>query len=379
MPLEVTPPIKVRFVIPGLSVGGAERHVVTLLPKMNPAKFTSSVVCIGEEGELFPALALGGIGARALHLGGARNAFRALTKLISLMRLERPDVVVLFGYNAETLGRIAALVTGVKRTVVWVHNMGDIEPRGSLRKVLQRGLDRLTSSFFGVAEAQRPLIVNDRRCRPDRVQIIRNGVDTALFPAQQDRSAREEFGFCLSDPVVGIVAALRPEKDHVTFLRAARIVVNELPRARFLIVGDGPARADLESLSAELGIEENVHFTGTRHDIARLLGAIDVFALSSFTVECFPMALLEAMASARPAVCTNVGGVGEMILHGDTGYLVPAHDHRSLATRLVELLRNPDAARRMGLAGRHRVESEFSLQRSVEGAEQAIINVMGDG
>lgn len=369
-------PINVMFVIPSLAVGGAERHVVTLVSRMDREKFEPSVICIGEEGEFFPALLSAGIHARALHFGGAKNAIRALVKLISLMRQMEPDIVMAWGYNAETLGRIAALITGVRCTVLWEHGVGAVKPRSFLRNMLSRVLDPLTSSFFGVAETQRRLIAADRRCRSDKVKIIRNGVDPELFDTRDDRDVLAEFGFGSRDPVVGIVAALRPEKDHITLLRAARIIVDDVPNARFLIIGDGPIRAKLEALSADLGIERSVYFTGTRYDIARLLRAIDVFTLSSFTVECFPMALLEAMASARPAVCTAVGGIAEMIRHGDSGYLVPARDPDQLAARLTELLSDPELARRMGLAGRRRVESEFSLERSVEGAERAIEDVL---
>ena len=102
-------PIRAQFVVPDLRVGGAERHVATLLPRMDPARFTPSVVCIGEEGDLFAALPAAGIEARALHLG-KRQAARALRELVSITRRARPDVVVVRGYNAETLGRIAAQV-----------------------------------------------------------------------------------------------------------------------------------------------------------------------------------------------------------------------------------------------------------------------------
>ena len=176
--------------------------------------------------------------------------------------------------------------------------------------------------------------------------------------------------------MVGIVAALRPEKDHATLLRAARLRSTRCPSARFLVVGDGPTRSQLEALCSELAITSNVHFAGARDDVARVLRSIDVFALSSVTVECFPIALLEAMACARPAVCTAVGGVPEMIDDGITGYLVPPKDPQQFAARLLSLLSDPQAARRMGRAGRHRVEAEFSLDRSVAAAQQAIEDVV---
>ena len=369
-------PIRVLFVVPDLRVGGAERHVTTLLPRMNPERFTPSVVCIGKEGELFADLLAAGVDSRALHLGGKRQAARALRKLVSITRRERPDVVVVRGYNAETLGRIAARAAGVEHTVMWVHNIGDPSPRSSVRTTVDRALTRWTSAYFGVAEAQRRYLVDELGYPDDKIRIIHNGVDPALFDVNTDRSALTEFGWTEGDPVVGILAELSPIKDHATFLRAARIVINEMPRARFLVIGDGACRPQLEALCSELRITSNVHFAGVRRDVARLLRAIDVFALSSVTVECFSIALLEAMACGRPAVCTAVGGIPEMINDGETGYLVPPKDPQQLAVRLVDLLSNPQTARRMGRAGRDRVEAEFNLDRSVEAAQRAIEDVV---
>jgi len=367
-------PIRVLFVVPALPVGGAERHVTTMLPRMNPARFTPSVICIGEEGELFSTLRAAGIEAAALRLH-KRQAVRALIELVMMMRRTRPDVVVVQGYNAETLGRIAARIAGVKHTINWVHNASGLVQRGTVRRTVDRALTRWTSAYFGVAEAQRPYLVDELGHPDDKIRVIYNGVDLAQFRTSTDRGVLAEFGFAENDPVVGIVAVLRPEKDHVSLLRAARTVVDELPRARFLIIGDGPTRPQLEALCTELQLTPNVHFAGSRDDVARLLPAIDVFVLTS-TSECFPISVLEAMACARPAVCTAVGGIPEVINEGETGYLVPPKDPPQLAARLVRLLRDPQTARRMGGAARARVEAEFDLDRSVAAAQEAIEDVV---
>ncbi|MGO9098764.1 MAG: glycosyltransferase [Mycobacterium sp.] len=367
-------PIRVLFVVPALPVGGAERHLTTMLPRMDPARFTPSVICIGDEGELFSTLRAAGIKAAALRLH-KRQAVRALIELVMMMRRTRPDVVVVQGYNAETLGRIAARIAGVKHTINWVHNASGLVQRGTVRRTVDRALTRWTSAYFGVAEAQRPYLVDELGHPDDKIRVIYNGVDLAQFRTSTDRGVLAEFGFAENDPVVGIVAVLRPEKDHVSLLRAARTVVDELTNARFLIIGDGPTRPQLEALCTELGITANVHFAGSRDDVARLLPAIDVFALTS-TSECFPISVLEAMACARPAVCSAVGGIPEVIKDGETGYLVPPKNPLQLAARLVRLLRDPQTARRMGSAARARVEAEFDLDCSIAAAQQAIEDVV---
>ncbi|MDF2827877.1 MAG: putative glycosyltransferase, partial [Mycobacterium sp.] len=120
------------YVVPDLGVGGAERHVTTLMPNLDRARFEPAVVCIGAEGELFADL--GDVRAVALQRS-KRQAFGALRDLIREMRAFRPDVVLLRGYNAELLGRVAARVAGVPHCVVWVHNHFDTEPRGTVRRI----------------------------------------------------------------------------------------------------------------------------------------------------------------------------------------------------------------------------------------------------
>ena len=199
-------PIRVLFVVPALPVGGAERHLTTMLPRMDPARFTPSVICIGEEGELFSTLRAAGIEAVALRLH-KRQAVRALIELVMMMRRTRPDVVVVQGYNAETLGRIAARIAGVKHTINWVHNIGGVEQRGTVRRTVDRALTRWTSGYFGVAEAQRRYLVDELGYPDDKIRIIHNGVDLAKFRTSTDRGVRAEFGFAEDDPVVGIVAS----------------------------------------------------------------------------------------------------------------------------------------------------------------------------
>lgn len=367
-------PLRVLFVVPDLGVGGAERHVATLAPALDPARFAPAVVCIGDEGALFAGLAATGVPATALHQRS--NPLAALRGLIRVMRAGRPDVVITRGYNAEALGRIAAAVTGVPRSVVWVHNCGDVTPRGRVRTVVDRVLDPVTSAYYAVAHGQRPYMTDDLGYPDAKIEVIHNGVDPSRFTprraSERDLDVAAEFGIDPGAPVVGIVAVLRPEKDHRSLLRAFRLVVDEVPAARLLVVGDGPLRGELEQLADQLGIADAVVFAGSRPDVGRLLGLLDVVTLSSYTVECFPMALLEAMAVGVPSVGTAIGGVPELIDDGVTGYVVPPKDERALADALVRMLRDPEATAAMGVAARRRVESEFSLDRSVRTAEAAI-------
>ena len=368
--------LRVLYLVPDLGVGGAERHVTTLMPALDPDRFEPSVICVGEEGALFGALVEAGVPAIALHRS-KREAPLALLDLAREFRRSAPDVVITRGYNAEGLGRLAARLAGVPTSIVWVHNDGDTAPRGRLRSLLDKLLDRATTAYFGVAHAQMAYLVGELGYPAEKINIIHNGMNPSLFDPTDDRGPVRVFGISDDEPVVGIIAAMRPEKDHALFLEAAAHLLAELPAAKFLVIGDGTRRPALEQRARDLGIADRVVFTGSRSDVADLLRALDVFVLCSYSVECFPMALLEAMAAGRPAVCTAVGGIPEMIVEGETGCLVPPRDARALADKISVLLRNPTLRRRMGNAARLRVERDFSLQASVKATEEALERVVG--
>ena len=368
--------VRVMYVVPDLGTGGAERHVTTLLPRLDPARFTCSVVCIGAEGTLFGDLMGAGIQAVALRRT-KRQALAAVVDLVREMRRRRPDVVLVRGYNAEMLGRIAAIIAGVPHRVVWVHNCGDLDGRTRVRRLTDRLLDRRTDAYFGVARAQTRYLAEDLGYPAHKIRIIHNGVDPTGYRPADEQRARALLGIDPQRPVVGIVAALRPEKDHLLLLQAARRLVDEFPDLTVLIVGDGPMRQRIERAAADLGLADHILLAGARSDVPDLLPALTVFTLCSYTIECFPMALLEAMASGRPAVCTDVGGVREMLADGLTGYLVPPHDPVALADRLAKLLHDRQLGRRMGAAARARVQREFGLGASVDAAARELTAVVG--
>ncbi len=369
--------LRVTFVVPDLGLGGAERHVTTLVERLDRRRFDPSVVCLGREGELFPALAASGVPAVALHRT-KRQALWCLVDLVRRFRATAPDVVVLRGYNAELLGRLGAVLARIPRVVVWVHHCEGLGPRGRVRGLSDLVLDQVTDAYFGVAHAQVPYLVDHLRLPRQKVRIIHNGVDPSRMGAEVDPEARAALGMSPDDLVVGILAALRPEKDHETFLRAAALVAAAEPRARFLVVGDGPRLPALEALASESGLVDRVVFAGARDDVASVLAAMDVFVLSSSS-DCFPMALLEAMAASLPAVCTAVGGVPEMLQDGVTGYLVPPRDPAALADGILRLSGAEQRRLTFGTAARARVEAEFTLERSVEEAQQRLVEVVSPG
>ena len=185
------------------------------------------------------------------------------------------------------------------------------------------------------------------------------------LPRRAGAPSLQALGIPDGAPVVGNVAALTGHKDHATLLEAAGIVLRRRPEARFVIVGEGPLRRELEARVREGGLAGRVVFAGFRDDVDRLLPAFDVFCLSSH-LEGLGTSLLDAMAFGRPVVATAAGGIPEAVEDGSTGVVVPVRDPVALAQALLALLDDPDRRRRLGAAGRKRFLERFTADRMVE-------------
>jgi glycosyltransferase involved in cell wall biosynthesis len=360
----------VLYVVPQLVVGGAERQLCELLRKLDKDRFRPVVCCIKERGFFFEELQRCGVEAICLNAGSRRNLMghlSAILRLTALMHREEVEIVQTWGFNAGVLGKVAGKIARVPGVVGIEHRTG--EWRSSiLRRLVNRLLLLLTDKTICVAERQKKFLVENRGYDASKVEVIYNGVDLSRYASAKDQSALRagllipEDGF-----VVGILAALRPEKAHSVFLEAAKEILDTLPNTYFLIVGDGSEREKLERLCDNLGISGRVVFAGFRPDTADVLQLFDVSVLSSLPViETFPMTILESMAAAKPVVVTDVGGLSEMVINGETGIIVPPDDPKSLATATTRILQDPMLARRMGQAGRKRVEANFTIEKMTE-------------
>jgi glycosyltransferase involved in cell wall biosynthesis len=269
-------------------------------------------------------------------------------------------------------GRIAARLAGTPVILSALHSTGWPDGIGRLNRLLTRWTD----GFIGVAAAHGEHLRTNERFPAEKVFVIPNGIDTKRF--RFDRCTRERIREDLDidqqAPVCGIVAALRPEKNHELFLTAASRVIQQLPEARFVIVGDGPQRPRLERMSQLLNLSHAVRFAGTRSDIPDLLAAFDLFALTSHN-EANPVSILEAMSIALPVVATRVGSVPEMVLHGETGEIVSPNDAPAMTDAWLRILANPKTAASMGTAGRKQVEQFGSLRSMVKGYEDLIESI----
>jgi glycosyltransferase involved in cell wall biosynthesis len=372
IPIQDRGPLRVMFLITSMPVGGAEMLLVNLIRRLDRDHFLPSLCCLKSLGPLGEALA---DEIPTFHdLIGHKYDVRVVSRLAKLFRRQRIDAVVTVGAGDKMFwGRLAARRARVPVMLCALHSTGWPDAIGRLNR--SRLLTHWTDAFIGVAAAHGRHLIEQERFPERKVRVIPNGVDTARFQPSPDSAAvRQTLGLKPNAPVAGIVAALRPEKNHELFLRAAARVRASFPAAQFLIVGDGPERVRLERLTTELGLGEAVHFLGTRADIPQLLSALDVFVLTS-KIEANPVSILEAMAAGKPVIAPRVGSIGDSVIHGQTGFMTQPDDEQQVAARLGELFADPELALRLGRAGRAAVVARWSLQRMVEGYQQLVAEV----
>lgn len=370
-------PIKVMRIIARLNVGGPAIHTILLTDRMKREGFATTLVAgvTGpDEGDMLDLAARNGVEPVIMPTLGRElspaNDVRTIFQLYRLMRRERPDVVHTHTAKAGTVGRIAARLARVPVVVHTFHGhvlSGYFSPLKTRFFIqIERLLARATDRILVLGEPQLRDIRGFGIGRAEQFQCVPLGLELREFldAARLRGQLRRELGIAAETPLVGIVARLVPIKGHGLFLKAAKEVAAVRPDARFLIIGDGELRKHLEGEARSLGIADRVLFTGFRSDLPAIYADLDVVALSSFN-EGLPVTIIEALAAGRPVVATDVGAVRDLIVPGETGWLVPAGQHESLARGILRLLEYPEHALRLGEAGRGHVYPRLSIDRLV--------------
>jgi glycosyltransferase involved in cell wall biosynthesis len=360
-------PHGVLYVAPDMRFGGAERHVATLLPALDRSRFRPSLCCLSGGGPMLAPIEAAGIPVLDLGVRGRAALPGALVALVRHLRRTRPDVVMCHGTTAGLLARLAARAACVPAVIAWKHNVGHLGRHGATERIVERLVGGATTRWFGVSFAQVRYLTDHLGVDPERVRVIYNAVDAGPAPPPPPDA----------DTVTIVsVAVLREEKGHGDLLEAFRQVAAVRPAARLALAGDGPLRDELAARVAAAGLGDRVELLGARSDVDAVLAGSDIVALASVTVENFPYAILEAMAAARPVVCTAVGGLPELVEDGITGHLVPARAPGALAQRLLALIDDPEGSVRMGAAGRERVRTRFTVAAQAARVESELLEAL---
>jgi glycosyltransferase involved in cell wall biosynthesis len=277
----------------------------------------------------------------------------AVVALVKLFRRLRPDIVHTHTAKAGALGRVAARVAGVPVKVHTFHGHvldGYFSPAVTRGFVCaERTLARMTDRLVTVSPRLKTELLAMGIGRPEQFEVIPLGLDLGRFRRPRPASPTVRYGLGLDGdtPLLGIVGRLVPIKDHATLFRAIARLPSGAPAPHLVVVGDGDERPRLEQLARDLGLDKRIHFMGWRSDLETIVPEMDVVICASKN-EGTPVALIEAMAAGVPVLSTDVGGVGDLVAHGTTGWLVPPSDPAAMAQAIGDLL--GDAGRRARLA-----------------------------
>jgi glycosyltransferase involved in cell wall biosynthesis len=361
-------PLNVQFVLTSLPIGGAETLLMNLVRGMDRQKFSPEVVCLKESGELGPFVEQ----VAPLTSRWIRNKWDAsvLFRLTRHFQRRRADAVITVGAGDKMFwGRLSAWRAGVPVICSAIHSTG--WPDGIGR--LNRCLTGITDGFIAVAHNHSRHLVENENLPKDRVFMIPNGIDVQRFTADLKRRVwlRQQLSVPESAPLVGVVAALRKEKNLTQFVTAATLVLEQRSDVHFVIVGDGPEKETLKEQALQSGAANHFHFLGSRNDTEAILAGLDVFCLTSLN-EANPVSILEALACGLPVVSPDIGSISETVRHNETGFLTELGSAESTSRFVSELLQNPDLAQRMGGNGRQLVAANWSLDAMIGGYETLI-------
>ncbi|MCB0129510.1 MAG: glycosyltransferase family 4 protein [Caldilineaceae bacterium] len=369
--------IRVLHPITRLIIGGAQENTVLTAHMLDPEQWEVDVLYgpqTGPEGTLVPTAQDLGVSLlcepQMVREVNPLADLRALIRLTRLMRRGNYAIVHTHSSKAGIIGRWAAKFAGTPVIIHTVHGWGHHSRQHPLVRRIYVWLEKrslpITSKLIAVSARNVQDGLADGIGTPEDYVVIRSGIELDRFghPAVTPAATRARWGIPTDALVIGTVTRLSPQKAPHDFVRAAALIAEQRPNVVFVLVGDGPLRAEVTDLARDLGLDDRVVFTGLRRDVPELMAAFDIFALSSLW-EGLPRVLPQAMATGLPIVATAADGSAEAIEEGVNGFLTPPGRPDALAAALLRLIDDAALRRQMGAAGRARV-GEFDAVDMVQ-------------
>ncbi len=366
----------ILYVVRTLEIGGTEQHLAAVAQRLVRRGWKVSV-CSLEDGPLREEFERGEVAVmvpprRGVASGSIARLAGAAVYLLSILRREKPDVVHFLLPAAYLFGAPLAIVTRTPIRVMTRQSLNIYQGNAPWSRTAERLLHRKMHAILAVSRRVMEQLRNEEAAPADRLGLIYNGVDAALFSDSSRRVAlRRELGLDDATFVMVVVANLIQYKGHSDLFEALTIARPALPEDwRLLIVGrDDGIGGQLRDRARALAIDKHVQFLGQRRDIAAILSASDVGILSSHQ-EGFSIAVIEGMASGLAMIVTDVGGNAEAVVDGTSGLVVPPKDPASLAQAIRRLATDAGLRARFGRAARERVQQHFSIEDCVRQHEK---------
>jgi glycosyltransferase involved in cell wall biosynthesis len=367
----------ILFLIDSLKVfGGAEKNLAQVVSLLDPAKYNPLVFCL-KGGRVYEELKKRKINVENLEIKRiySLDAFIKAIKLIKLIKKNKVKIVVTYLESSDFWGSVVARIAAVQ---VVISNRRDTGFNLKTRHVLAyRVINHLFDKIIAVCEGVKEAIVKKEKVNADKIITIYNGVEIYEDNGIDKSQFKKSLGLDLNKLTVTMLANLAPAKGHKDLLTAAVEIINKHKLVQFLLVGAGKCgyEQNLRDFVNRLGIAKNVIFAGFRSDIPEVLSISDITVLPS-TSEGLSNAILEYMSAEKPVVATDVGGNRELIIEGETGFLVPSKHPTALVEAICKLLSNAELRKLMGINGRNRVETYFTKERMIKDIESLFENLL---
>jgi glycosyltransferase involved in cell wall biosynthesis len=363
-----------------MQVGGTELNALRTAERLDRRRFSISVVCIRDDGPLMARYQEAGIPVHSFPMSSLLGvqAMQQAVRLIRLLRRERADIVHSHDAYTSVYGTVCARLAGVPAVIASRRSWHSPHLQGRILRA-NRVAYRFAHRVLGNSPSVSRLVESEGGVPASRIVTIPNFLDPEAFEpigAEERRRMLDELDIPAGAFVVGIVARLSPVKDHATLLRAITALRDQIPALHCVLVGEGPERPAIESLTEALGIRDIVHLAGERTQPPNLHRLFDISVLCS-TTEAFPNSVLEAMAAARPVVATDVGGTPDAVHQGTTGLLVPPSDPSRLAEAILRLYNEPALRTKLGNAGCAAAHAGYSADAVISQVEALYTRLAG--
>ena len=337
----------------GSRMHGVKRLFAWMIPRFDASRYKVSLVSLRKKD--LSEETLESLGVDITYLGKSRFDPTTLPALLRVIRAKKIDILHMHGYGATTFGRMAA---GLRSMPAIVHEHANLTSTPWFQKLADAVLEAETDIALAVSQSTADFLVQARQLPPDKVKVVYLGVPMEEFSRPRDaaevEAARRELGATPDDLLIGSVTRLHESKGNIHLVHAAARVLAERPHARFVVIGEGPLRAELEAQAQRLGIAARFQFAGFARDVPRVVSAFDVSVFPSLW-EGTPLTVFEALAMGKAIVATDADGLLDVLAHERDALIVPRRDEAALAAALVRTI--DDAALRQRLSAGARITS----------------------
>jgi starch synthase (maltosyl-transferring) len=358
--------ITILYLITSTNVGGTEKALLELIRYIDRKEFTVYVCSVKKPGAYAQALADEADGFFSLNLseGGGVSAIAnfipAVVRLIQLIRAVSPSILHCLLFRANILGRIAGRIA---RVPIIISSIRVIEAQRA-KHLVDRLTSPLATHYLAVSQAARDYTIRHAKISPAKIFTIYNGIKTN-GEGRKKPVWRTALSLHADDVVLGLIGRLHKQKGHIVLLKALPRVLAQAVNTHVIFCGEGEEEARLKVAAQDLGIARHVHFIGLIENAYQMLSQIDIVVVPSLW-EGMPNVVLEAMAAGRPVVASNIAGLDEVVVAGETGLLFKPGDPHGLADALLKLIQDPSLVNRMGRAGYELVQQKFQIRTTVE-------------